>query len=211
MLMPKRVKHRKMHRGRMSGKAHRGNYLDFGDYGIMALQCGWVTSRQIEAARITMTRTIKRGGKVWIRIFPDKSYSKKPLEQRMGKGKAAVEGWVAVIKPGRIMFEMNGVPVELAREAMRKAIHKLPIEAKFVTKADFADGPPLEVGQEHSKQLVARKDARDRKMGQIPATEWADAYKAGKVVTAKKVVVAVDDEPVAENAATEEISMENAE
>lgn len=137
MLMPKRVKHRKQHRGRMRGLATRGNTIQFGDFGIMAMECGWISSRQIEAARIAMTRSIKRGGQVWIRIFPDKPITKKPLEQRMGKGKAPVEGWVAVIKPGRVMFEMNGVPVEVAKEAMRLAIMKLPIRCKFVTKADF--------------------------------------------------------------------------
>lgn len=144
MLMPKRVKHRKQHRGRMRGMATRGNTIDFGLYGIMALDCGWVTSRQIEAARIAMTRHIKRGGQVWIRIFPDKPFTKKPLEQRMGKGKAPVEGWVAVVKPGRILFEMNGVPVDVAREAMRLAIHKLPIDCKFVTKEDFKYGNPMQ-------------------------------------------------------------------
>lgn len=156
MLMPKRVKHRKMHRGRMTGQATRGNKIDFGDFGIMALECGWITSRQIEAARIAMTRHIKRGGKVWIRIFPDKSYTKKPLEQRMGKGKAGVEGWVAVIKPGRIMFEMDGVPVDVAREAMRLAMMKLPIDCKFVTKDNFADG---KVGVAASKVILTKKAA----------------------------------------------------
>ncbi|MBI5707721.1 MAG: 50S ribosomal protein L16 [Armatimonadetes bacterium] len=137
MLMPKRVKYRKMHRGRMAGPATRGNTVAFGEFGLMATMPGWITSRQIEAARIAMTRHVKRGGKVWIRIFPDKSYTKKPLETRMGKGKAPVEGWVAVIKPGRVMFEMEGVPVEVAREAMRLAMHKLPISSKFVTKHDI--------------------------------------------------------------------------
>lgn len=135
MLMPKRVKHRKQHRGRMAGKAARGNTLSFGDYALVAMDPAWITSRQIEAARIAMTRHIKRGGKVWIRIFPDKPITKKPLEQRMGKGKAPVEGWVAVVKPGRVMFEMNGVPVDVAKEAMRLAQHKLPIRTKFVTRA----------------------------------------------------------------------------
>jgi large subunit ribosomal protein L16 len=139
MLMPKRVKEgrRKMHRGRMKGQATQGNKISFGDYGLVALEPSWITSRQIEAARIAMTRHIKRGGKVWIRIFPDKSYTKKPLETRMGKGKAPVEGWVAVVKPGRVMFEMNGVPVDVAKEAMRLAMFKLPIKCKFATKADF--------------------------------------------------------------------------
>lgn len=139
MLMPKRVKEgrRKMHRGRMKGRATQGNRISFGEYAIVALEPGWITSRQIEAARIAMTRHIKRGGKVWIRIFPDKSYTKKPLETRMGKGKAPVEGWVAVIKPGRVMFEMAGPAEEVAKEAMRLAIFKLPIKAKFMTKRDY--------------------------------------------------------------------------
>ncbi len=139
MLMPKRVKEgrRKMHRGRRAGKATQGNRVSFGEYAIVAQEAGWITSRQIEAARIAMTRHIKRGGQVWIRIFPDKSYTKKPLETRMGKGKAPVEGWVAVVKPGRVMFEMSGPAVEVAKEAMRLAIFKLPIKCKFVTKADL--------------------------------------------------------------------------
>ncbi|MBV6457247.1 MAG: 50S ribosomal protein L16 [Fimbriimonadaceae bacterium] len=120
----------------MAGQATRGNTLSFGDYALVAMDPAWITSRQIEAARIAMTRHIKRGGKVWIRIFPDKPFTKKPLEQRMGKGKAPVEGWVAVVKPGRIMFEMNGVPVEVAKEAMRLAQHKLPIRTKFMTRAE---------------------------------------------------------------------------
>jgi len=144
MLMPKRVKEgrRKMHRGRMKGKATQGNHLSFGEYGIMASEPAWITARQIEAARIAMTRHIKRGGKVWIRVFPDKSYTKKPLETRMGKGKAAVEGWVAVVKPGRILFEMAGPAEEVAKEAMRLAIFKLPIRCKFVTKRDFEAAVP---------------------------------------------------------------------
>jgi len=137
MLIPKKVKFRKQHRGRRAGHATRGNTVAFGDYGLMSLDCGWVTSRQIEAARIAMTRHIKRGGKVWIRIFPDKPITKKPLETRMGKGKGPVDAWVAVIKPGRVMFEMNGVPVEVAKEAMRLAMHKLPVKCRFVTKAEF--------------------------------------------------------------------------
>ena len=134
MLMPKRTKFRKQHRGRMRGRAKGGDSVNFGDYGLMALEPAWITSRQIESARIAMTRHIKRGGKVWIRVFPDKPFTKKPLEQRMGKGKAGVEGWVAVVKPGRVMFEMNGVDVETAKEAMRLAQHKLPIKTKFVLR-----------------------------------------------------------------------------
>lgn len=143
MLMPKRTKFRKQFRGRMRGKAVRGNEVSFGDYGLMAMDCGWITSRQIESARIAMTRHIKRGGKVWIRVFPDKPYTKKPLEQRMGKGKASVEGWVAVVKPGKVMFEMNGVPVDVAKEAMRLAQHKLPIKTKFVLKEEFQEANGL--------------------------------------------------------------------
>ena len=136
MLMPKKVKNdnRKMHRGRMSGPATQGNTVAFGEFGLVAAEPSWITSRQIEAARIAMTRHIKRGGKVWIRIFPDKSYTKKPLETRMGKGKAPVEGWVAVVKTGRVMFEMAGVEVEVAKEAMRLAMFKLPIKCKFIVR-----------------------------------------------------------------------------
>ncbi|MBL8088600.1 MAG: 50S ribosomal protein L16 [Chthonomonas sp.] len=167
MLMPKRVKHRKMHRGRMCGIATRGNFLDFGDFAIIALECGWITSRQIEAARIAMTRHIRRGGKVWIRIFPDKSYTKKPLEQRMGKGKAPVEGWVAVVKPGRVMFEMAGPTEDVAKEAMRLAIMKMPIRCKFVTKADYENGAPLEAGKEHALAVAARKKEIRAKRGEV--------------------------------------------
>jgi large subunit ribosomal protein L16 len=135
MLMPKKVKYRKQQRGRRAGKAWRGSTLAFGDYGLKAMACGWVTDRQIEAARIAMTRSIKRGGKVWIRMFPDKPITKKPAETRMGKGKGAPEQWVVVIKPGRIMFEMEGVPLEVAAEAMRLAAQKLPIPTKLVTRA----------------------------------------------------------------------------
>ncbi len=134
MLAPKRVKHRKQMKGRMRGKATRGNYVAFGDYGLQALEPGWITNRTIEAARIAMTRHIKRGGKVWIRIFPDRPVTKKPAETRMGSGKGNPEGWVAVVKPGRVMFELSGVPEPLAREAMRLAGHKLPIKTKFVVR-----------------------------------------------------------------------------
>ena len=135
MLLPKRVKHRKQHRGRMTGRAMRGNKISHGDYGLVALEPAWVTNRQIEAARIAMTRYIKRGGQVWIQIFPDKPITAKPAETRMGSGKGSPEYWVAVVKPGRVLFEMNGVSEEVAKEAMRLASHKLPIKCKFVTKA----------------------------------------------------------------------------
>ena len=136
MLMPKRVKHRRVHRGRMKGKATRGNKLAYGEFGIQALEPAWITSNQIEAARRAMTRHVKRGGKIWIKVFPDKPVTKKPAETRMGKGKGSPEYWVAVVKPGRVLFEMAGVPEELAREAMRLAMHKLPIKCKFVTRQD---------------------------------------------------------------------------
>jgi large subunit ribosomal protein L16 len=132
--MPKRVKYRKVQRGRMSGKATRGTVVTFGEYGLQAAECGWITSRQIEAARVAMTRHVKRGGKIWIRIFPHKSITKKPAETRMGKGKGAPEGWVAVVKPGVILYEMEGVTEEVAREAFRLAAHKLPIATKFLSR-----------------------------------------------------------------------------
>ena len=136
MLMPKRVKYRRVHRGRMKGKAQRGNNLAYGEYGIKALEPAWITSNQIEAARRAMTRYIRRGGNIWIKIFPDKPVSEKPAETRMGSGKGAPEYWVAVVKPGRVLFEMSGVSEEVAREAMRLASMKLPIKTKFVKKED---------------------------------------------------------------------------
>jgi len=136
MLMPKRVKHRKVQRGRMKGKATRGTSITYGEYGLQALEAAWIKSNQIEAARRAMTRYIKRGGKIWIKVFPDKPVTQQPAETRMGKGKGAPEYWVAVVKPGRIMFEMTGVPEDVAREAMRLAANKLPIPCKFVTKAE---------------------------------------------------------------------------
>lgn len=139
MLMPKRVKRRKVSRGRMKGLAKGGAKLDFGEYGIQALDPAWITNRQIEAARIAMTRHIRRGGKIWIRIFPDKPFTKKPAETRMGSGKGSPEGWVAVVKPGRVLFEMSGVAEDVAKEAMRLAAHKLPIRTKFLTRHDMPD------------------------------------------------------------------------
>ena len=140
MLLPKRVKHRKQMRGRMKGKATRGNVVSNGEFGLQALAPAWITSRQIEAARIAMTRYTKRGGKVWIKIFPDKPVTRKPAETRMGSGKGSPEYWVAVVKPGRIMFEMSGIPEENAREAMRLAMHKLPVKCKFVKRETAEDG-----------------------------------------------------------------------
>ena len=137
MLMPKRVKFRRVHRGRLTGKALRGNRITNGTFGLVATEPAWITSNQIEAARIAMTRYVKRGGKVWIKIFPDKPITEKPAETRMGSGKGSPEYWVAVVKPGRVMFEMDGVTEEQAREAMRLASHKLPIKCKFACKADL--------------------------------------------------------------------------
>ncbi|MCM1158429.1 MAG: 50S ribosomal protein L16 [Bacteroidales bacterium] len=140
MLMPKRTKHRKQFRGSMAGKATRGNKISNGEYGIVALEPAWIKSNQIEAARVAMTRYVKRTGKVWIKIFPDKPYTSKPIGVRMGKGKGAVEGWVAVVKPGRVMFEIAGVPEETAKEALRLATHKLPVKCKIVSREDLEGG-----------------------------------------------------------------------
>src|SRR6185503_14979964 len=136
MLAPKRVKYRRMHKGRMRGKATRGNLVSFGEYGLQAEMAGWVTNRQIEAARVAMTRHIKRGGKVWIRIFPDKPITKKPAETRMGKGKGSPEGWVAVVKPGRVLFELEGVTLEIAKKAMALAAAKIGVKSKFVSREE---------------------------------------------------------------------------
>jgi large subunit ribosomal protein L16 len=137
MLMPKRVKFRKSQRGRMAGKAHRGSSVAFGDFGLKAMECHWITSRQIEACRVALSRKMKRDGKVWIRIFPDKPVSKKPLETRMGKGKGGPEFWVAVIKPGRVLFEVSGISKELAHEALQTCAYKLPIKCKVVARPDY--------------------------------------------------------------------------
>lgn len=140
MLMPKRVKHRKQMKGRMSGKPCRGIELSFGEFGLQATECGWLDSRQIEAARIAMTRYIKRGGKIWIRVFPDKPLTAKPAETRMGKGKGSPDSWVCVIKPGMVLYEMEGVTEEIAREALRLAAHKLPLSTKFINRGDINEG-----------------------------------------------------------------------
>ena len=134
MLMPKKVKYRRKMKGRMRGKPEAGSNIDFGEFGLKALEPGWISNRQIEAARVAITRHTKRGGKLWIRVFPDKPFTKKPAETRMGKGKGAPEGWVGVVKPGKVIYELEGVPEELAREALRLAAHKLPIKTKFVTR-----------------------------------------------------------------------------
>ena len=140
MLMPKRVKHRKQFRGSMTGKANRGNTISNGEYGIVAMEPCWIRSNQIEAARIAMTRYVKRGGKIWIKIFPDKPVTAKPAETRMGSGKGSLEYWVAVVKPGRVLFEISGVPEDVAREALRLATHKLPCKCKVVSRADLEGG-----------------------------------------------------------------------
>ena len=140
MLMPKKVKHRRVMKGRMRGNATRGENLDFGDFGLKALEAGWITDRQIEAARIAMTRHVKRGGKIWIRMFPDKPITKKPAETRMGSGKGAPDHWVAVVKPGRVLYEIQGVDAALAKEAFQLAAQKLPIKTKFVSRADLEGG-----------------------------------------------------------------------
>ena len=140
MLMPKRAKYRKVQRGRMTGAASRGNKVSYGEFGIQALEPGWITSNQIEAARVAMTRSTKRGGKVWIKIFPDKPVSKKAIGTRMGSGKGGPEFWVAVVKPGKVMFEIGGVSEEVAKEALRLAIHKLPVKCKIVAKEDTESG-----------------------------------------------------------------------
>ena len=168
MLMPKRVKHRKQFRGSMTGKATRGNTITYGEYGIVALEPCWIKANQIEAARIAMTRYIKRGGKVWIKIFPDKPVTAKPAETRMGSGKGALEYWVAVVKPGRVLFEIAGVPEETAKEALRLAMHKLPCKCKIVSKADLEGGDNSETNKfveelknksanELNEELVAAK------------------------------------------------------
>ena len=138
MLMPKKIKYRKQQKGRMTGKALRGSTMSFGEYGLKAMQPGWITDRQIEAARIAMTRYVRRGGKIWIRIFPDKPVTKKPAETRMGKGKGAPTGWVAVVRPGTILYEMEGLPHDMAKEAMRLAANKLPLRTRFVSRLDQA-------------------------------------------------------------------------
>jgi large subunit ribosomal protein L16 len=201
MLMPKRVKYRKQHRGHRRGTAHKGNTLSFGQYGLQALESCWLTANQIEAARIAMTRHIKRGGKVWIRVFPDKPFTKKPAETRMGSGKGAPEGWVAVVKPGRILFEMAGPVEELAREAMRRASHKLPIDVKFVIRAEgeiaqykvrgVAADAPTEV------EIVEEVDELD------DVVEVEETGEVAEEVVAEESTETAEAEAVAEPAETE--------
>jgi large subunit ribosomal protein L16 len=154
MLMPKRVKHRKQHRGRRAGKASGGTVVSFGEFGLQAMESCWMTANQIEAARIAINRYIRRGGKIWIRVFPDKPFTKKPAETRMGSGKGAPDGWVAVIKPGRILFELAGVEEDKAREAMRLAAHKLPIECKFVKRDVVSASPSAAIEVPEEEEIV---------------------------------------------------------
>lgn len=161
MLLPKRTKHRKVQKGRMKGQALRGNRIAYGEYGLVAMEPCWVESKQIEAARIAMTRYMKRAGRVWIKIFPDKPFSQKPLGTRMGKGKGNLEGWVAVVRPGRVLFEISGVSEEIARESLRLASHKLPLKTKFYKKADLdavVDGKLGIVEQTNSKEEKVNED-----------------------------------------------------
>jgi large subunit ribosomal protein L16 len=168
--MPKKVKYRRVHRGRRAGKASGGARIDFGDFGLQALESCWMTNNQIEAARIAMTRHIRRGGKIWIRVFPDKPFTKKPAETRMGSGKGAPEGWVAVVKPGRVLFEMAGVSEELAKEAMRLASHKLPIDVKFITRREQEAAEASDAGVEAKEYVpVTVAAARESEPEQIEA------------------------------------------
>jgi large subunit ribosomal protein L16 len=183
--MPKKVKYRRVHRGRRRGAASGGQHVDFGEYALQALEVCWMTNNQIEAARIAMTRKIRRGGKIWIRIFPDKPYTKKPAETRMGKGKGAPEGWVAVVKPGRILFEMSGVAEDLAKEAMRLAAHKLPIATRFVTRAQSEAEQAEEV-------RIAEEKGAEKKAAVVTAgsAEPVEAAAAPKVASKSKTVKA---------------------
>jgi large subunit ribosomal protein L16 len=163
-LMPKRVKRRKQHRGRMTGRAHKGNVIAYGEFALMATECGWVRGNEIEAARVAMTRYIKRGGQVWIDIFPHKSVTKKPAETRMGSGKGSPEFWVAVIKPGRVLFEMAGITEEQAREALRLASHKLSVTTKFVRKGDLISADAQQVAPEKADKTAAAADKSAKKV-----------------------------------------------
>lgn len=185
MLSPKRVKHRKMQKGRMTGAAHTGNTLTFGEFGLQALTCGFITNRQIEAARIAISRETKRGGQMWIKIFPDKSLSKKPAEVRMGKGKGSPEEWVAVIKPGRILFEIGGVDKATADAALRLAKYKLPVRTKIVSKTELDAASGVVSKQAHTKAVKAVKEAPAAEATKTPAAK-APAAAASKAKPATK-------------------------
>jgi large subunit ribosomal protein L16 len=181
MLSPKRVKHRKMQKGRMTGAANSGNTLTFGEFGLQALTCGFITNRQIEAARIAISRETKRGGQMWIKIFPDKSLSKKPAEVRMGKGKGSPEEWVAVIKPGRILFEIGGVDKATAEAAMRLAKYKLPVRTKIISKADIEAKTGVKIVTQHTKAVKAvKEEATAAPAAAKPAAAAAKAAPAAK-------------------------------
>jgi len=184
MLSPKRVKHRKMQKGRMKGAAHTGNTLTFGEFGLVALSCGFVTNRQIEACRMTMSRETKRGGQIWIKIFPDKSLTKKPAEVRMGKGKGSPEEWVAVIKPGRVLFEIGGVEKAVAEAALRLAKYKLPVRVKIVSKAELDESLGVVSKTAHTKAPKALKE--EEKIAAPAAKPAAKAAPAAKPVAPKK-------------------------
>ena len=191
MLMPKRVKYRRVHRGRRRGAASGGQHVDFGEFALQAMEVCWMTNNQIEAARIAMTRKIKRGGKIWIRVFPDKPFTKKPAETRMGKGKGAPEGWVAVVKPGRILFEMSGVAEDLAKEAMRLAAHKLPIATRFVTKVQS------DAEQAEEVRVAEAKGAAKKAAVTAGSAEPVEAAKVTTVKSASKTVKAVAEAALA--------------
>jgi large subunit ribosomal protein L16 len=200
MLMPKKVKYRRVHRGRRDGKASGGTHIDFGDFALQALESCWMTNNQIEAARIAMTRHIRRGGKIWIRVFPDKPFTKKPAETRMGSGKGAPEGWVAVVKPGRILFEMRGVNEELAKEAMRLAAHKLPIAVRFFTRREQEAIEAGLTGKELQKAIAGAPIARLAQAGSVAVAEPEAAHAQDTEVIVTGEASDVDE---AESAQTE--------
>ena len=196
MLLPKRVKRRRVMRGKMKGKAMRGTKVSHGEFGLVATTPAWVRSNQIESARIAMTRYIKRGGKVWIKIFPDKPVTEKPAETRMGSGKGSPEYWVAVVKPGRVLFEIAGVPEETAREAMRLAMHKLPLKCKFVTRAEQEKAAAME---EIRQQLAAKPEEKPKKTAAKPAEEVKKPAAKKAAPKAKAAAVDVSSEEAAAN------------
>jgi large subunit ribosomal protein L16 len=196
--MPKKVKYRRVHRGRRRGAASGGQHVDFGEYGLQALETCWMTSNQIEAARIAMTRKIRRGGKIWIRVFPDKPFTKKPAETRMGKGKGAPEGWVAVVKPGRILFEMAGIAEDLAKEAMRLAAHKLPIATRFISRQTSEAEEADAIRVAHEKGLITLARVKTAAAAEtIPAIAAAETVPAARVAAKSKAVAAVAEAAIA--------------
>lgn len=213
MLMPKRInpKKRKAHRGRMRGRATGGFKIDFGEFGIQAEEPCWLSNRQIEAARISITRFMRRGGKVWIRVFPDKPFTKKPAETRMGSGKGSPEGWVAVVKPGRVIFEMAGVPEDVAKEAARRAIHKLPIDARFVTRRDFAD---IYTEKDLARFAIADESMEAKRLAKLGlGTDGEEEPSEVVEIVDEPIEAPIVDEPAAEESEErtgEEVSDEGA-